>query len=650
MTNRETEKKLKQAFEKATPNVLDAVLSQCEQQKGNGTKMTVVNSKKSRPVWMRAASLAAALVLVLGLGLGVYGYTGANTVTSVVSLDVNPSLELRLNKNETVISVEALNEDGEIILGDMELKGSDLDVAVNALLGSMLRNGYLSELANSILISVENDDPEKCAQLQAELTEKVNALLSTDSFEGAVLTQTVSKTDELTALAEEYGISLGKAQLIQTIVSQNSRYTFESLVGLTINELNLISVSGGQSLEGVDASGTASDKSYIGTEAATAIALEAAGVAEADLVELKLDLDMEDGVLVYEVDFETAEYKFEYEINATTGEILKSEKDGKQTATTSTTDVQITADAAKTTALTHAGVTADAITQYKSKLEQKHSGMIYEISFYADGYEYEYEIDATTGEILSWEKDLDDDTTSDTVVSSTDSLIGESAAKTTALNHAGVTASSITNYKCELDRDDGLVVYEIEFDCGGYEYDYEINATTGTIISWEKEYDDDQNTTSSSSGTASAALIGESAAKTAALNHAGVTASSITNYKCELDTEKGVQVYEIEFKAGGYEYEYKINATTGAVVSSEKEWDDDQNTTTTATTTTTNLIGESAAKTAALNHAGVTASSITQYKCELDTEKGVQVYEIEFKAGGYEYEYKINATTGAVVS
>ncbi|MCD7755441.1 MAG: PepSY domain-containing protein, partial [Firmicutes bacterium] len=78
----------------------------------------------------------------------------------------------------------------------------------------------------------------------------------------------------------------------------------------------------------------------------------------------------------------------------------------------------------------------------------------------------------------------------------------------------------------------------------------------------------------------------------------------------------------------------------------EKEYDGNQNT----TTTTTNLIGESAAKTAALNHAGVTASSITQYECELDTEKGVQVYEIEFKAGGYEYEYTINATTGAVIS
>ncbi len=470
MTNRETEAKLKRAFENATPDVLDAVLSQCEQQKGNGINMTVINTKKPRSLWVRAASLAAALVLVLGLGLGVYGYIGVNTVSSVVSLDVNPSLELRLNKNETVLSVEALNTDGEIILGDMDLEGNDLDVAVNALIGSMLRNGYLSELANSILISVENSDPEKCAQLQAELTAKVNELFSADSFTGAVLSQTVSKTDELTALAEEYGISVGKAQLIQTIVSQNSRYTFEDLVGLTINELNLLSVSGGQNLEGVDASGTASDKSYIGTEAATAIALEDAGIAEADLLALKIDLDMEDGTLVYEVDFETAEYKFEYEMDATTGEIMKSEKDNKQGAA-SAADAAITADEAKAAALSHAGVSADGITRYESKLKQKHNAMIYDISFYTGGYEYEYEIDAATGEVLAWEKDVDDDTTASSVISSTDSLIGEDVAKAAALSHAGVSADSITNYKCELDRDDGIVVYEIEFDCGGYEYE-----------------------------------------------------------------------------------------------------------------------------------------------------------------------------------
>ncbi|MCD7858951.1 MAG: PepSY domain-containing protein, partial [Firmicutes bacterium] len=111
----------------------------------------------------------------------------------------------------------------------------------------------------------------------------------------------------------------------------------------------------------------------------------------------------------------------------------------------------------------------------------------------------------------------------------------------------------------------GVQVYEIEFDCGGYEYEYEINAATGAVISGKKELDDD----AASSSVSDAALVGEAAAKAAALSHAGVSADSITKYKCELDTDKGVQVYEIEFDCGGYEYEYEINAATGAILSYE---------------------------------------------------------------------------------
>ena len=66
-------------------------------------------------------------------------------------MDVNPSIELRINNAEKVIAAEALNEDAEIILEDMKLRGVDVDVATNALIGSMVKNGYLSELSNSIL-------------------------------------------------------------------------------------------------------------------------------------------------------------------------------------------------------------------------------------------------------------------------------------------------------------------------------------------------------------------------------------------------------------------------------------------------------------------------------------------------------------------
>ena len=91
---------------------------------------------------------AAACLCVAVLGGGVSFYQN-HRVDSVIGIDVNPSIELSVNRNEKVLQANPLNEDAETILDDMNLKNVDLDIAVNALIGSMVRNGYLSELDNS---------------------------------------------------------------------------------------------------------------------------------------------------------------------------------------------------------------------------------------------------------------------------------------------------------------------------------------------------------------------------------------------------------------------------------------------------------------------------------------------------------------------
>lgn len=186
------------------------------------------------------AGLAAGLCLILGGGLGVRNYQVNHTVDATVSLDVNPSVEIKINQKERILDVIPLNEDGRTIVGDMDFSGSSLDVAVNAIIGSMLQNGYLNELANSVLISVDNNDPVRGMALQERLADEVNKLLQTDSFRGAVLSQTVVKSDELQQMAEQYGITLGKAQLIQEILGKNSLHTFDELAPLSINELNIL--------------------------------------------------------------------------------------------------------------------------------------------------------------------------------------------------------------------------------------------------------------------------------------------------------------------------------------------------------------------------------------------------------------------------
>ena len=117
----------------------------------------------------------------------------------------------------------------------------------------------IRDRANSVLISVDNNDPVRGMALQERLADEVNKLLQTDSFRGAVLSQTVVKSDELQQMAEQYGITLGKAQLIQEILGKNSLHTFDELAPLSINELNILLGKEGAETH-VEVVGTASEK------------------------------------------------------------------------------------------------------------------------------------------------------------------------------------------------------------------------------------------------------------------------------------------------------------------------------------------------------------------------------------------------------
>ena len=139
--------------------------------------------------------------------------------------------------------------------------------------------------------------------------------------------------------------------------------------------------------------------------------------------------------------------------------------------------------------------------------------------------------------------------------------------------------------KCETDAelDEDPAHYEVELtNAQGTEAEYRIDAYSGKILSFVIDRDDDpvppaQTTVPAGAGTtkpAAARDIGYAAAKAAALKHAGLTEGSIRELDMELDREDGVLVYEIEFKAGGYEYEYTIDAATGKILAQERELDD----------------------------------------------------------------------------
>lgn len=512
MTNDELNEKIRQACTHAAPDVLDAVLSDCNEQKGRVILMTTENKKKTWAV--RMAGLAAGLCLILGGGLGVRNYQVNHTVDATVSLDVNPSVEIKINQKERILDVIPLNEDGRTIVGDMDFSGSSLDVAVNAIIGSMLQNGYLNELANSVLISVDNNDPVRGMALQERLTDEVNKLLQTDSFRGAVLSQTVVKSDELQQMAEQYGITLGKAQLIQEILGKNSLHTFDELAPLSINELNILLGKEGAETH-VEVVGTASEKGYIGETKAKEIALTKAGVSESDLTFYTVGLDTHKGVMVYDVEFISGSYEFDCEVNAMTGEIVKFEKEydgaavsnasveehGEQSEHSQTKENQavsnISLEKAKETALDHAGVKATDATFVKAKSDYEDGRAVFEIEFVVSSgntiKEYDYEIAASDGSIISYDYDIEGDSTPTAIQagsSQNTSEISLEKAKEIALSHAGIASANAFEMEGKLDWDDGMSIYEIEFKAGGYEYSYEVDAATGSIVEFDKEWDD----------------------------------------------------------------------------------------------------------------------------------------------------------------
>ena len=449
MTDQELEQKLRTALEHAAPDDFQGVLARTSP-KTRTEQAPIPFEAAARKKKRRWAPLAAAACLALVVAAGGGGwYLQNNTVASVVSLDVNPSVTLNVNSKEKVLSAVPVNEDGGDILAGMDLTGVQLDVAMNAIVGALLTQGYVDELANSILITVEDDDAGRGARLQQELTDQADAILANTSVNGAILSQTIQNNQQLQELSDTYGITTGKAALIQTIVDNgNSLHTFEELVGLSINDLNLLytslitapaepSTGGGTSGSGtaetapaIQSSGQASDRAYIGVEAAKSAAFAHAGLDAAQVTMGEVDFDYEDGRMVYELEFYADGAEYEYDIDASTGAVVKFSQEGGRTQTSSSAG--------------SGGASGNVSSGSGSGTAQSGAG-------------------------------------------GTAADIGREAALAAALSHAGVSQDQVYNLEVKREYDDGRLEYEIEFKTGGWEYEYTISAADGTILDYERD-------------------------------------------------------------------------------------------------------------------------------------------------------------------
>lgn len=253
----------------------------------------------------------------------------------------------------------------------------------------------------------------------------------------------------------------------------------------------------------------------VNPDAAFDAALRHAGIAREEAVLYGTpSIDNDDGKAHYEVKFAYNGYEFEYEIALEDGAVLKAEKEAEESVATVTEKATekdkapekteatikeentknknnngyISVETAKQKALDNAGVKANDAVFQKAYYDFDDLVPHYEIKFNANGYEYEYEIKAADGTVI--DKDVERERNSVKVTSDKNDYIGAEKAKTVSYKHAKVNAADVKFAKAELDRDDMVVHYDVEFVAGRYEYEYEINAETGKVIAFDKEIKD----------------------------------------------------------------------------------------------------------------------------------------------------------------
>ncbi len=265
---------------------------------------------------------------------------------------------------------------------------------------------------------------------------------------------------------------------------------------------------------------------YIGRDEAKNVALENAGLTASQVKFTDVELDDKNGTHYYQVEFTADGKEYEYDIDALTGAIIESKlpagaqaqqntASNNNTAGNTTPDTNtagnsntnnnnntssntntnsgtgtasaaLTADQAKDKALAHAGLKANQVTFVKSKLDWDDGRQVYDVEFYTSDYkEYDYEIDASTGEVVSYDFDAEGYAPPATGNGQSGTITADQAKQKALSQVPGATVSDIREF--ETDYDDGRLQYEGKICYDGMEYEFEIDGYSGAIRNWDAE-------------------------------------------------------------------------------------------------------------------------------------------------------------------
>lgn len=424
--------------------------------------------RKKKNIYSSFVKIAvAAACLVMLVGMSMFGNT--RKVDSIVSIDVNPSIQLTVSKDDKILSAVALNKDAEIVLNGMELKKVDLDTALNALIGSLLKNGYLDEVYNAINVCVENNDTQRADEVSEKVKQEINSLMEQNDLIGDVNSQTCPVDEELKALAEKYGVSVGKLTLAQK-VAENLNIPLEVAVRFSISELWELS--------------EAEDVELLTKDEVVEIAVKDAGIDGSEMVLTHAKIKETAGIYVYDIKFTvdgTSEYK--YKIDAVKGAVIEFEFKlilKEEPVTPQEPVKQITKNEALQFAYQDAGV--DAANAELEELLHRPKEMEYHIEFSVGLMEYYYVINGVDGSVIS--KEVIEKTPvveePETVIPGVVTTI-EDALKI-ALAKAGVNQADLTMCDIKYHIKKEGPEYKVHFHVDKAHYEYIINPLTGECV------------------------------------------------------------------------------------------------------------------------------------------------------------------------
>lgn len=390
--------------------------------------------------------IGAATVACVLFAAGIVGvpYYGNNFVPdSHVDIDVNPGVEIITNKNNKVIEIQSTNKDGKAVIDGMDLKNAELKVAVNALIGSMVQKGYIENNNTGILVTVRNSNPNKAKEVKKEVLDDINIALDKNDVKANVMNQILKNAVDADKFAKENNISIGKAVFVLNLAAKDNTLDAKELAKMRVTDI-------------------------------------------ADLIEKK-GIDIKDIV----------DYDSEDSIRENIADTIEDVNDNLigNTVVEVNTAKQISVDEAKKIALAHAKLAEKDVTFVNIELDYENNRPVYDVEFYSGNVEYDYEVSVADGSIISADRDIEnysiptpEVTAAPAPTKAEVSGISSEKAKQIALSHAGVGSANFT--KVQLDTEDGIRVYEIEFKVGNVEYDYDIDASSGAIVSSSSEIDD----------------------------------------------------------------------------------------------------------------------------------------------------------------